>query len=165
MARKIAAAPGEERLPHPAPRPWQPGDDAAGHIRRIYEEHGLTFDPGFEDDLYDIGRVYRHGQFWIVPDDTARDGSLLATAAAVPDGGVRLIRRMYVAAAARRTGLARMLLDRCLACGPFRRTELWSDVRFREAHALYRGAGFRSGHTRVLDDPDRSVELFFWREG
>lgn len=143
------------------PRLWRPGDVVASHIRRIYEEHGLAFDPGFEDDLFDIERVYRRGQLWVIEED----GALLATAAAVPDGGVRLIRRMYVASAARRRGLARLLLDRCLAFGDFRRTELWSDVRFREAHALYRQAGFVSGHARVLDDPDRSVELFFWREG
>ncbi len=149
-------------MPHTI-RLYRPGDPVADHIRRIYEEHGLCFDPGFEDDLFNIPAAYANGQFWVVTDDA--DGALLATGAAVPCGGVRLIRRMYVASTARRRGLARLLLERCMAFSDFRRTELWSDVRFREAHALYRQAGFRQGHVRVLDDPDRSVELFFWKEG
>ena len=135
-------------------------DPVAQHISRIYAEHGLCFDADFEDDLFAVPQVYAQGAFWVVEEE----GRLLATAAAVPNGGVRLIRRMYVASEARRRGLARMLLQKCLEWGDFRRTELWSDVRFREAHALYRSEGFVSGHTRVLTDPDRSVELYFWRE-
>lgn len=131
----------------------------AEHIATIYREHGLCFDADFEDDLFQIPQVYAHGCFWVVEED----GKLLATAAVVPNGGSRLIRRMYVASAARRRGLARVLVQKCLEWGDFPRTELWSDVRFREAHALYRSFGFRSGHVRVLADPDRSVELYFWK--
>lgn len=140
-------------------RLYRPGDPVAEHIAQIYAEHGLQFDADFEDDLFQIPTAYAHGQFWIAEEN----GELLATGAAVPNGGVRLIRRMYVASRARRRGLARLLLQKCLEWGDFSRTELWSDVRFREAHALYRSAGFTSGHVRVLADPDRSVELFFWR--
>jgi GNAT superfamily N-acetyltransferase len=142
-------------------RSWRPGDDVAGHIARIYAEFGLCFDPAFEDDLLDVGASYARACF-LVAEDSA---GLAGTAAACAEGGVRLVRRMYVAPRARRTGLARALLARCLAWGNFRRTELWSDVRFRGAHALYRGEGFVPGPCRVLDDPDRSVERFFAREG
>lgn len=140
-------------------RPWTPSDNAALHIATIYAEYGLCFDADFEDDLFDIGRVYAHGRFWVA----VEAGQLLATAAVVPNGGVRLIRRMYVARQARRRGLARVLLQKCLDWGDFSRSELWSDVRFRAAHQMYQQAGFVPGHVRVLADPDRSVEKYFWR--
>lgn len=130
----------------------------ADHIRRIYEEFGLEFDLEFEDDLLDVGATYRHGAFWIV------EGSnrLQATAAVLPNGGSRLFKRLYVSPTARRTGIARSLLGAAHGWGDFVRTELWSDVRFQNAHRLYLSAGFHPGPTRVLEDPDRSVERSFW---
>lgn len=142
-------------------RPWRHGDDVAAHIRRIYEEHGLCFDPAFEDDLADVGRSYASGAFWVVEDG---DG-IVATGAVVPSGGVRLIKRMYVAARGRRLGLARGLLRHALGWGDFVATELWSDVRFAAAHRLYRSEGFVAGPVRVLADPDASVERYFRRQG
>jgi len=56
------------------------------------------------------------------------------------------------------------LLRRAAAFGRFGRTELWSDVRFRAAHRLYLSEGFAPGPTRVLADPDRSVERYFSKE-
>ena len=131
----------------------------SNHIARIYAEFGLCFDPHFEDDLLDMGAAYARGCFLVAVD---ADG-LVGTAAAQAGGGVRLVRRMYVAPRGRRVGLARRLLHDCLAWGDFARTELWSDVRFRGAHALYRAEGFTPGPCRVLADPDRSVERYFSR--
>ena len=141
-------------------RLYQHGDPAAEHIAGIYREFGLAFDPDFEDDLYDISGAYAHGLFLVVEEE----GRLLATGAAVPNGGQRLIRRMYVATAARRRGLASTLLARLMNWGDYTRTELWSDVRFRSAHAMYRRAGFQPGPLRILEDPDRSVERYFWHQ-
>lgn len=140
-------------------RAYRPGDDVAAHVAAIYAEFGLGFDADFEDDLFDIPGVYAHGEFWVV----ASERRILATAGVVPHGGSRLIKRIYVAADARRHGLARQLLRRCAAWGNFARTELWSDVRFRSAHQLYLSEGFRFGHTRILTDPDGSVERYFSR--
>lgn len=140
-------------------RTWRPGDDAAGHVAKIYAEFGLAFDPAFEDDLTDVAAAYAHGAFYVIDDAEG----LVATCGVAPNGGARVIRRMYVAPRGRHAGLARLLLARCMAFGDFRRTELWSDVRFRGAHAMYRGAGFTQGHCRVLDDPDRSVERYFYK--
>lgn len=140
-------------------RPWRPGDDVSGHIARVYAEFGLCFDPQFEDDLLDVGASYARGHFLVAEDA----GGIVGTAAAAACGGVRIVRRMYVAPRGRRAGLARRLLHACLAWGDFSRTELWSDVRFRGAHALYRAEGFTPGPCRVLADPDRSVERFFAR--
>lgn len=141
------------------PRPWRPDDDVQAHVAGIYREFGLVFDPAFEDDLLDVGAAYAGGAFWVI------DGpeGILATGGVVPNGAARLIKRIYVAPGARRLGLARTLLRRCTAFGDFVRTELWSDVRFATAHRLYRAEGFRPGPTRVLDDPDRSVERYFAR--
>lgn len=140
-------------------RPVRPEDPVAAHIRGIYEEHGLTFDPDFEDDLADVCTTYARGAFWVAE----LDGQLVGTGGVVANGWARVIKRIYVAPAARRTGLARDLVRRACAWGDFDRTELWSDVRFRNAHRLYLSEGFRPGPSRVLADPDRSVERYFWR--
>lgn len=134
-----------------------PNDDVAGHIRTIYEEFGLDFDLEFEDDLVDVMESYASGAFWVVEDAEG----IVATGAVAPNGAARVIKRMYVAPRGRRAGLARGLLSLCLSWGGFAWSELWSDVRFRSAHQLYQSAGFRPGPTRVLTDPDRSVERYF----
>jgi GNAT superfamily N-acetyltransferase len=134
-----------------------PDDDVAGHIRKIYEEFGLAFDLDFEDDLISVPESFASGAFWVVEDAEG----IVATAGVVPSGAYRTIKRMYVAPRGRRAGLARGLLSLCLGWGNFLGTELWSDVRFRSAHRLYRSAGFEPGPTRVLTDPDRSVERSF----
>jgi GNAT superfamily N-acetyltransferase len=151
---------GEEE-PHVVtiPRLYRPGDPVREHVRGIYEEFGLAFDPAFEDDLDDVPGAYAGGAFWVVEDAEG----IAATAGVVPYGPARLIKRIYVHARARRGGLARSLLRRCAAFGDFARTELWSDVRFRTAHQLYLSEGFVQGPTRVLADPDRSVERYFRR--
>jgi GNAT superfamily N-acetyltransferase len=149
----------------PLPPGWTvrhagPGDSeaVAAHIAGIYTEFGLAFDLPFEDDLVDVAGTYAQGVFWIVEGE----GAIQATAAVLPHGGSRVFKRLYVARSARRTGLARALLHAAHGWGDFVRTELWSDVRFQDAHRLYLSAGFRPGPTRVLDDPDRSVERSFW---
>jgi GNAT superfamily N-acetyltransferase len=140
-------------------RRWRPGDAAADHVASVYAEYGLVFDPVFEDDLADIARVYAHGAFYVAEDASG----LIGTCGVAPSGGARVIKRMYVGERGRRRGIARALLRRCMEFGDFARTELWSDVRFREAHAMYRAEGFTPGPCRVLDDPDRSVERYFRR--
>lgn len=131
----------------------------AAHIAGIYAEHGLGFDLAFEDDLIDIGATYAFGAFWLVEDERG----IVGTAAVLPNGACRLFKRLYVAPRGRRLGLARALFRHACDWGAFGRTELWSDVRFAQAHRLYLSEGFRPGPTRVLDDPDRSVERSFWR--
>lgn len=142
-------------------RPLRADDDVAGHIARVYTEFGLEFDPAFEDDLLDPMESYRHGMFLVAE---GADGRIVGTAAVAPHGGARVIKRIYIAPEGRRGGLARRLVRECCAWGRFVRTELWSDVRFRNAHRLYLSEGFTPGPTRVLDDPDRSVERYFFRD-
>ncbi len=134
-----------------------PTDNIVGHIRQIYEEFLLEFDLDFEDDLRSVGESYASGAFWVVEDALG----IVATGAVAPGGAARVVKRMYVAPRGRRSGLARGLLRHCMAWGDFAWTELWSDVRFRSAHRLYMSEGFVPGPTRVLADPDRSVERYF----
>ncbi len=136
----------------------------AAHIAAIYDEFGLAFDLPFEDDLIDVAGTYAEGAFWIVESQEERDlpPRIEATAAVLPHGPTRVFKRLYVARAARRSGVARALLHAAHGWGDFVRTELWSDVRFQNAHRLYLSAGFTPGPTRVLDDPDRSVERAFF---
>jgi GNAT superfamily N-acetyltransferase len=88
----------------------------------------------------------------------------VATGAVLPNGAARLIKRMYVARRGRRLGLARRLLRELCTFGDFAWSELWSDVRFRNAHRLYRSEGFVPGSVRVLADPDGSVERYFRKD-
>ncbi len=140
-------------------RPLSPDDDVRAHVRTVYEEFGLGYDPAFEDDLEEPLAHYAHGAFWVVTDG---DG-IVATGGVVPHGALRCVKRMYVVPRGRRSGLARDILRRLLAWGNFEGTELWSDVRFRAAHQMYQSEGFKPGPTRVLADPDRSVERYFSR--
>lgn len=143
----------------PTIRSWRPGDRVLDHIAEVYREFGVTFDPGFESDLLDIGASYAKGAFWVAE----HEGRLVGTGGVMPAGSARVIKRIYVAASARRGGVARALLRTAYGWGDFARTELWSDVRFRGAHRLYLSEGFQPGPARVLADPDRSVERYFWR--
>jgi GNAT superfamily N-acetyltransferase len=139
-------------------RSWRPDDPVQEHIARIYREFGLVFDPGFESDLTDVGQSYADGLFLVAE---GPEGGIVGTAAVVPNGPARLVKRVYVAPEARRAGLARALLRRVEGFGDHVRTELWSDVRFRGAHRLYLSEGYTPGPVRFLADPDRSVERYF----
>ena len=96
-------------------RSWRPGDPVEDHIARIYREFGITYDAAFEDDLADVGAGYADGAFWVAE----VDGRLVGTVGVVPAGESRLVKRLYVAADARRQGLARELLRRACAWGPW----------------------------------------------
>jgi len=141
-------------------RPARASDPVADHIRVIYEEHGLEFDLAFEDDLEDVIASYAAGRFLVIEDAEG----LVATGAVLPNGAARVVKRMYVAPRGRRLGLARHLLRELCTFGDAAWTELWSDVRFRNAHRLYRSEGFVSGSVRVLTDPDGSVERYFRKD-
>ncbi|HYZ31978.1 MAG TPA: GNAT family N-acetyltransferase, partial [Crenalkalicoccus sp.] len=94
-----------------------------------------------------------------------RDGALLGMVATRPlrDDAAFEICRMYLAAAARGTGLADALLD---AAEGFARAQgaqrliLWTNTRFQRAHVFYERRGYvRQGAIRILDDLSRSLEF------
>jgi GNAT superfamily N-acetyltransferase len=73
------------------------------------------------------------------------------------------IGRMYVAKAARGTGLAHALLDgaeRYAVEHGAKRMILWTDTRFEAAHRFYEKRGYvRAGSIRILDDISKSLEF------
>ena len=75
------------------------------------------------------------------------------------------LRKLYVARAYRRQGLAGALLARVEAAARERGAagiELWADTRFVDAHRFYADRGYqRLPETRELFDLSRSVEFHF----
>ena len=102
------------------------------------------------------------GRMWVVE----LDGDLVACCGVKPlDEGVVELKSMYVAARARRRGLARRLEGLVLEEARRRgasRVELWSDTRFLDAHATYRALGWTQlPGERDLDDLSASREFPF----
>ena len=105
------------------------------------------------------------GRMWVVE----LAGDLVACCGTKPlrDGVVEL-KSMYVAARARRRGLARRLEALVLAEARRRgasRVELWSDTRFSDAHATYRSLGYAQlPGERDLQDLSHSFEFPFAKD-
>lgn len=133
-----------------------------------FAEYGMRFDPdGFDRDVREAATRY------------APPGAAFFTALASgralgfagvdrPRDGVAEIHRVYIDPAARGLGLGRRL---CEAVEAWARAqagvlsiELWSDVRFTHAHAMYAARGYALTGQRILGDPDRSVEFGFRRD-
>lgn len=97
-------------------------------------------------------------------------GRVVGCAGLVPaqaTGGAEL-RALYVARPTRRRGLGARLV--ALVEGEAARrgaafVDLWTDTRFRDAHALYARWGYlRGSATRELHDLSRSVEYYYRKE-
>jgi putative acetyltransferase len=102
------------------------------------------------------------GRLWVAE----RDGKVVASGGIRPSGpGVVGVHNVYVAAPARRQGLATRLLALIEEEARSRDVdwvELWSDTRFVDAHRLYARLGYvRSGGFRELRDLSNSVEYHF----
>lgn len=102
------------------------------------------------------------GRMWVVE----LAGDVVACCGVKPTGdGVVELKSMYVAARARRRGLARRLEALVLQEAATRgatRVELWSDTRFLDAHATYATLGYaRLPGERELHDLSQSREYPF----
>jgi predicted GNAT family N-acyltransferase/predicted GNAT family acetyltransferase len=105
------------------------------------------------------------GRMWVVE----LDGDVVACCGVKPlRVGVVELKSMYVAARARRRGLARRLEGLVIAEARrlgARRVELWSDTRFLEAHATYAALGYdRLPGERDLQDLSGSFEYPFAKD-
>lgn len=96
----------------------------------------------------------------------AEDGEVVGMVATRPlrdEDEAWEIGRMYVARAARGSGLAHALLDgaeRHAVAHGARRMILWTDTRFESAHRFYEKRGYvRAGSIRILDDISKSLEF------
>lgn len=138
-------------------------------IGAAYAEHpGCVLDlPGVDADLRAPATTAAElgGRWWVL------DGAAGGLAASVARGRVRAgtveLKRLYVAASARRRGLGAALVthveDDAAAAGATT-VELWSDTRFHDAHRRYAALGYReTGERRELHDPSDTTELRFVR--
>lgn len=150
----------------PAIRPGR-DSDAAGFIALIgacwAEYPGCVMDvDGEVPELRALATYYAQagGALWAAE----RDGRIAGMVATRPlEPGAWEICKMYVAAAARGTGLAAALLDGAAAharAAGADRLVLWSDTRFDRAHRFYEKRSFvRQGPIRILDDLSHSLEF------
>ncbi len=127
-------------------------------IDTVYREFGDgVFLSGYDADLTCLPDTYAEagGDFVVLTNSL---GEILATHAVLPMEGEAdavQFKRFYVRADRRGEGLGRRLMDWALSwCREhgYRRVELWSDVRFLEAHAIYERWGFVRGVRRAGDD-------------
>lgn len=152
-------------------REIRPGDaeGVTALVAAAYAEHpGCVLDlPGVDADLPQLAQRWSSagGGGWVVED---AEGSILACVGWAPAGAETVeLKRLYVAAAARRRGLGAALVALVVAAAQShgaRWLELWSDTRFADAHRLYEGLGFgRLPTTRDLHDPSETTEYHYVR--
>ncbi len=106
----------------------------------------------------------KSGRFWVAESREEILGCVACRPA--PERGLEM-EKLYVARAARRTGLGTRLLDLVEAEATARQAgyiTLWTDTRFEAAHAFYKAHGFRQTGLRELDDASQSVEYRFRKE-
>ncbi len=135
-------------------------------VRDAWAEYpGCVFDlDGEVPELRALATYFREqgGALWAAED---AGGEVVGMAATRPMNADRAweICRVYLAKAARGTGLAQRLLDAAEAhavAGGAERLVLWTDTRFAAAHRFYERRGYvRQGAIRILDDLSRSLEF------
>lgn len=102
------------------------------------------------------------GEFWVADDG----GVLLGSSGFRPlSERVAELKGVYVAASARRQGLASVLVkqaEQAALNAGFSDVHAWSDTRFTGAHSLYLRLGYtQTGRTRELGDISNSTEVEF----
>ena len=163
---------GRER---PGPQDWTlrdaADDDAEGLIRCdrggcFAEYPGCVLD--LDDEMPDLLRMHsawrqKQGRAWVVEDGQGLLGCVAAEPAEQGDG--MELKRLYVAARARRRGVASRLCREVEQEARRRGSsfvELWTDTRFVAAHRLYEHLGYvTDGRSRELHDLSNSVEYFY----
>ena len=142
--------------------------DTDAYIRLIgdawAEFPGVVFDVDAElPELRALATYFagKGGSLWLAEGAEGPLG-MVATRPMREDGAWE-IGRMYVAKAARGTGLAHRLLATAEAHAREHGAErmvLWTDTRFNAAHSFYEKRGYvRQGAIRILDDLSKSLEF------
>jgi len=103
-----------------------------------------------------------NGEFWVAENA----GVIVGSVGYIIENGKMELIKLYVNKAFRRKGLASKLLNLVLDASASNGLEvdLWSDTRFKEAHAFYCHHGFlMQDEKRFLNDPSNSWEFHFTR--
>ncbi|HVY61560.1 MAG TPA: GNAT family N-acetyltransferase, partial [Planctomycetota bacterium] len=135
-------------------------------LAATFGEYGMRFDPdGYDRDVREVERRYAlPGAVFFTAEVAGRAVGFVG--GDEPRPGVVEIHRLYIDPGARGRGLGARLCEAIESWARGRGArwiELWSDVRFAHAHAMYARRGFRLAGQRTLSDPDRSVEFGFRR--
>lgn len=138
-------------------------------IDAVYQEYGDRVHlEGSEADLNDVSSHYRAGGFMVL-DDSGTIRGTVAVAPATGRPGVAQLKRLYLDRELRGSGWGERMLtwaaDTARQAG-LRRLELWSDTRFKRAHAFYVKAGFQhDGLVRTMHDSWQPYrEYFYYRQ-
>lgn len=132
-------------------------------IARVYGEYpGCILDvereePGLKAPASSFDR------FWVV-----EEGGAVGGCVGCGLGETAELRKLYLDARLRGRGLGRDLIglvEETARAHGAERIELWSDTRFKTAHAVYERCGYRkTGRTRDLHDLSNSTEFHFEKE-
>jgi GNAT superfamily N-acetyltransferase len=133
--------------------------DRPGDLGWVVERHGTVYaaeygwDVSFEGLVADIVAGFAAGHDpereagWIAELEGQRAGSIFCIAADEP--GIAALRALFVDPAARRRGIGRMLIERCIAfarAAGYRQMELGTTSDLVGARRLYDAAGFELVH-------------------
>lgn len=148
------------------------GDAIAALIAGAFAEYpGCVFDRAAEfPELDAIASHFAHrgGMAWVAETADGAPGTVIGSMAIAPAadddapaGSLELF-KVYVAAAARRRGVARALFETAHGFARARgapEIRLWTDTRFRDAHRFYERCGFaRLPGAREVGDLSDTVE-------
>lgn len=152
------------------------GEDRDGHdvsalLGAVFAEYdGCVFALEEMPELVRLASYYREegGRFWVAHRTILGRPILVGCVGVVMRGDAAELKKLYVAARERRTGLGARLLElaetEAMDRGA-RTLELWSDTRFTTAHAFYERRGYRrTGALRPLHDASATEEFHFVRE-
>lgn len=156
-------------------RPWAAGDDLFALILPIQQlEFAIPVTAADQPDLADIDGFYRRGggEFWVAatPERLVVGSVALLDLSGEPGGaGLGVIRKMFVAADQRGSGLAQSLLDALFShARAIGLTELWlgTTEKFRAAHRFYERNGFAVVDAADLPAPfpRMAVDTRFYRK-
>jgi len=138
-------------------------------IGAVYAEYpGCVLDVDREEpELRAIAAAYAapDARFWVAEADGPGGRRVVACVGMRARGDVVDLKKLYMDASLRGSGLADQLhglvLDEARRRGA-RAVELWSDTRFERAHRFYEKRGYvRGAATRDLHDVSATTEYFF----
>ncbi len=138
-------------------------------IRDVFAEYeGIVFDLAELPELRSIRSHFDHkqGRFWVWQDDGGEVVGCVGISTIAP--ATSELHKLYVKKSARRRGIGTALCElvekeACLRAT--QRIELWTDVKFTDAHSFYERRGYvRSPERRALKDRSDTHEYHYVRQ-
>lgn len=150
-----------------SPATDESGAQIAALIADVFSEYDNC--PFIAEEFAELTSVSTHyrasgGEIWVATDDNGTITGCLALVPTALDGTFEIF-KVYVARAARGSGLAQKLYDTGLQWGKERglqQLRLWTDTRFASGHRFYEKLGFtKQPVIRYLGDAAESWEYLY----